>query len=101
SMVLPAAPWTISMAARRARGAAAVLRSGVWAGTMESNSGSASETPMPRSNVRRERCFLVIHMAALLRSSHLKWHALHDPQHERREPILIGGGFAFNGAHRR
>ena len=41
-------------------GSAAVLPSGVCAGTIESSSGSASDTPMPRRTVRRERCFFVM-----------------------------------------
>src|SRR5437762_6058333 len=62
--VLPAAPCTISMATRRAFGVATVRRNGVCAGTIESSQGSASETPQPRRNVRRERYFLVMNIFA-------------------------------------
>ena len=47
------------MAQSRLGGVAAVLRRGVCAGTIASNSGNASDTPIPRSTVRRERCFRV------------------------------------------
>src|SRR5438034_11094578 len=43
----------------RVFGLAAVLLSGVCAGTIDSRNGSATVTPAPRRNVRRERCFLV------------------------------------------
>src|SRR4051812_19891516 len=45
---------------RRLFGDAAVLPSGVWAGTIESRSGSAIATPAPRRKVRRGRCFFVM-----------------------------------------
>ena len=48
------------MPQKRLFGSAAVLTSGVLAGTIESSSGSASVTPTPRRNVRRGRCFLVM-----------------------------------------
>src|SRR3954454_12507837 len=44
----------------RGRDAAAVLFSGVCAPTIESRNGSASETPAPRRNVRRDKCFFVM-----------------------------------------
>jgi hypothetical protein len=44
---------------------AAVLASGVCAGTIESSSGNATDTPTPRSNVRRERYFLVMKFMVL------------------------------------
>src|SRR6185369_13220410 len=47
------------MPTKRFTGAAAVRRSGVIAGSIDSSSGSASVTPAPRRNVRRGRCFLV------------------------------------------
>src|SRR6267142_4321843 len=47
-------------------GLAAVLLSGVCAGTIDSSSGNATVTPAPRRNVRRERCFLVMNMACYL-----------------------------------
>ena len=48
------------MPQKRLFGSAAVLTSGVPAGIIESSSGSASVTPMPRRNVRRGRCFFVM-----------------------------------------
>src|SRR5437867_6282848 len=48
-------------------GFAAVLLSGVCAGTMDSRNGNAIVTPAPRRNVRRERCFLVMNIVS---SSH-------------------------------
>src|SRR5437762_11763069 len=62
SVVLPTATWTISMEARRVLGDAAVLYSGVCAGTIESRNGSDNDAPMPRSIVRRDRCFLVMNI---------------------------------------
>src|SRR5262249_11032262 len=50
------------MQANRVFPAAAVLATGVCAGTIESSSGSAIVTPMPRSRVRRERCFFEIYI---------------------------------------
>jgi hypothetical protein len=61
---LPAAPCTISMAARRTLPLAAVLAHAVLAGTMASSSGRAAVTPMPLRTVRRERWRLVISMAS-------------------------------------
>src|ERR1051326_1004106 len=45
------------MPQNRLFGVAAVLAKGVCAGSIESSSGSATVTPAPRRNVRRERCF--------------------------------------------
>ena len=42
----------------RGAGAAAVLANAVPAGIMASSSGSAIDTPSPRSTARRDRCFL-------------------------------------------
>ena len=39
-------------------------RSGVCAGTIDSSSGSATHTPVPRRNVRRSRCRFEINMKA-------------------------------------
>ena len=58
-MVAPADPCTISMAASRTL-PAAVLANAVRAGTIASNIGNAIVTPMPRSIVRRDMCFLVM-----------------------------------------
>ena len=58
------------MPQKRLLGSAAVLTSGVAAGTIESSSGSASVTPTPRRNVRRGRCLFVMNdMVFSLRSS--------------------------------
>ena len=48
------------MLVKRVRPAAAVFAKGVCAGIIDSRNGSASVTPAPRRNVRRERCFLVM-----------------------------------------
>ena len=61
-MVAPAEPCTISMAASRTL-PAAVLANTVRAGTIASSNGNAIVTPMPRSTVRREMCFLVMNIA--------------------------------------
>src|SRR6185503_168541 len=111
---------------RRVFGEAADCANAVAAGTIESRSGSASVTPAPRRNVRRERCFLVMNMAivpcnakckiqnannpallsafcifhlALLSSFHLKRDALHDPGDERREAVVLTSRVANDGAH--
>ena len=47
-------------------GAAAVCASAVRAGIIASSKGSAMVAPMPRSTVRRDRCFLVTNIVALL-----------------------------------
>ena len=54
------------MPTNRRTGAAAVSRSGVSAGTIDSSSGSASVTPAPRRNVRRGMCFLATNIVCLL-----------------------------------
>src|SRR5262245_63391654 len=58
--VLPAQPWTISMATKRSFFAAAC----VWpytfpAGVIASRDGNATVTPIDLRIVRRERCFFV------------------------------------------
>src|SRR5262245_37959877 len=45
------------MPQNRLFGVAAVLAKGVCAGSIESSNGSARVTPVPRRNVRRDRCF--------------------------------------------
>ena len=50
------------MPTKRLAGLAAVLLSGVCAGTIESSSGKANVTPAPRRNVRRGTCFLVMNI---------------------------------------
>src|SRR5260370_5545361 len=89
------------MQARRLWGAAAVLRSGVCAGTMESSSGRARPTPMPRRIVRRERCFLVMYMLSLnfFRSTHLKRSALHDAKNKCREAVVLLRRLRSDGAY--
>ncbi len=93
---------------------AAVLPSGVCAGIIESSSGNASVTPMPRKNVRRGKCLLgnECHCASqsAFRSvvcccvnrffhSHLKRRALHNSQHQLGEPVAIAGRILHNRAH--
>src|ERR1700733_12689830 len=112
SMVLPAEPCTISIAAKRVRGVAAVLRSGVCAGTMESSNGSATVAPKPRRTVRREMCFLVMNIVLtprgtcencrlVFRPSHLERRAFHDAQNDRGKPIIDAGRFTVDGPNRR
>src|SRR4029453_14979455 len=45
-----------------ALGPAPVCAGGVPAGTIDSSRGSASVTPLPRRNVRRDRCFFVMNV---------------------------------------
>src|SRR5579883_837555 len=127
STVLPAAPCTISMQASLERPTAAVLRRGVCAGTIESSSGSAKLTPIPRSTVRRERCLFVryaifvylpllerVSITAVRRLSlrsrvrrrrafgrpHLERYALHHTQNKSRKAIVILRRFTFHAANR-
>src|SRR5947209_4947185 len=51
-------PWGEKIAAKRVFGIAPDLLSGVCAGSIESSSGKASETPAPCRKVRLGRCFL-------------------------------------------
>src|SRR5690349_449053 len=53
------------MPQKRLFGLAAVLLNGVCAGTIASNSGSATVTPTPRRNVRRGMCFFVMNIAVV------------------------------------
>src|SRR5579864_2645239 len=100
-----AAPCGCQMPTKRLTGLAAVLRKGVWAGTIESSSGKANVTPTPRKNVRRAICFFVIniYLASLVRTlfhfrSHLKWGALDHTHQERRKLIVILFRFPHNRA---
>src|SRR5215471_2810490 len=109
------------MHVRRVFGAAAVWRRGVWAGTIDSSSGSEIEAPSPRSTVRLDRCFFVMNIMPLLTFSlyrSLGRRGLHslfkciagdDPSHQRRKSIVgarrlledrTNGGFIviMNGA---
>src|SRR5207248_10623272 len=111
-----AAPCGCQMPTKRRTGAAAVRRSGVTAGTIDSSNGSASVTPAPRRNVRRGMCFFVMNMVrappeirrtrkgppymcrlissrAFVRCfhSHLELRALDDAQHDGREPVVVPG----------
>ena len=54
------------MPTKRFTGAAAVTRSGVSAGTIDSSNGKANVTPAPRRNVRRGMCFFVINIVSIL-----------------------------------
>ena len=95
--VLPAEPWTISVAAKRLRGAAAVFRKGVRAGTIDSIKGSAIVAPIPCNTVRRERCFFVMNMdQALLvlpyRDTRTHWSSA-SPEAEWN--VLIWNGALF------
>src|SRR5262245_60757853 len=77
-------------------GAAAVLLSGVCAGSMDSRKGRASVTPAPRRNVRRGMNFFVMSIAAPLvrgvvrRLLHprLEGSALNDSHHQRRKLVV-------------
>src|SRR6186713_2177792 len=107
------------MQPRRVFGTAAVCARSVPAGTIESSSGSASVTPVPRRNVRRERCFFVMKLTAvclhtpvrwtgsqtlllarrsLASALHLERRALHDAGDERREPVAVQGRVARDRA---
>src|SRR4051812_5056905 len=103
---------------RRVFGAAAVPASAVAAGTMDSSSGSARETPAPLRNVRRGRCFLAMNMRTLPTAkdrcflvTRLQWRPLllphperlapHDADDERREPVVFACGIPGDPAHGR
>src|SRR5450755_547775 len=107
------------MQARRVLGFAAVFARGVCAGTIESSSGSARDAPMPRSNVRRDRCFFVMNMLFLsspqlmavpcirwrrlriFHPSHLEWRTLHHSQNKRRKTIVAVRCFPLDAANER
>src|SRR5205814_10138024 len=89
------------MPQKRLFGAAAVCASAVAAGIIESSSGSASVTPMPRRNVRRGTARFVMNVicASFRRSivharfhivdSPLEWHAIDDAEDEIGKPIFL------------
>jgi hypothetical protein len=73
--------------ASRVFGTAPATLNGVCAGSIDSRNGSATVTPAPRNNVRRERCFFVMKfmttspIGGLL--PHLEWFALDHAKHKR------------------
>src|SRR5262245_54637788 len=92
----------------RRTGVAAVLAEAVSAGIMASRRGNATPMPMPRRNVLRGNDILVMNMAdpfyLVRRRSptpgdsgrllyrfrpHLKRVAGHDPEHDRRQAIVL------------
>src|SRR5579862_3816229 len=91
------------MAPKRVRTfAAAVCRSGVAAGTMDSRKGSAIVTPAPVRKVRRERCFFVMNSILRLLQRGLKPAttflrfdfllervALNDSKHQRGKLVVV------------
>src|SRR5438876_11656161 len=98
------------MQVSRLFGFAAVLPSGVCAGTMDSRKGNAIVTPAPRRNVRRDRCFFVMNIVSTLHPSylvrvralwffhpHLKGVALHDGHNQRGESIVVARGLSRDG----
>src|SRR3954471_4203585 len=94
-----AAPCGCQMPTNRRTGVAAVNRSGVNAGTIDSRNGSASVTPAPRRNVRRGMNFFETNItsssirrvpqAVLRLDAHLKLLALHHRQNDGREPVVV------------
>src|SRR5882762_1704116 len=101
----------------RGFGEAAVFASAVPAGIMASSSGRAIDTPIPRSTVRRDRCFLVMKCILnlllrlgslrLVRNRVIRGRALlelvtvDDLHHYRREPIVVVRAVAHDRADRR
>src|SRR5215475_7831539 len=90
------------MHARRLLGAAAVLLSGVCAGTMDSKNGKATVTPAPLRKVRRERCFLVMNIMTVssgrLLHLHLERCALYNAENDRRKTIIVASRLVNNGS---
>src|SRR5438876_8843119 len=99
--VLPAAP------------AADARRVHAPAGSIASRNGRATVTPMPFRTVRREMCFIVMCMSPLplllrirgghhgLGLAHLERGAVHDPDDERREAIVVLRRLLHNRANGR
>src|SRR5687767_3981281 len=94
---------------RVGRAPAAVCANAVPAGIIDSSSGSASVTPMPWRNVRRDRCFFVMNDIASVSSLNgsddpsvrilraplhalLERIALDDAEHERGEAVSLAPG---------
>src|SRR5436190_20615310 len=95
-------PSTLNAAINRGVGVAAVWANNVLAGTIESSSGNASETPAPRRKVRRGICLLVMNMLISLTSTgclllsaaadlpiQLERGALDDAQDQRRKAVVV------------
>src|SRR5258708_36536941 len=62
-LVLPAQPWTISIATNRTLGAEAALASfdhAAPAGSIPSSTGNATRAPIPLRTARRDRRFFVM-----------------------------------------
>src|SRR5215467_269788 len=93
------------MAPNRVRAFAAVCRSGVAAGTMDSRKGNAIVTPAPVRNVRRDRCFFVMNAIFSLQrfSLHflLKRIALDHSEDQRRELVVVWSSLSNNRTNRR
>src|SRR5438552_12765776 len=101
------------MPQKRLFGDAAVCASAVPAGIIESSSGSASVTPMPRRNVRRGNARLVMNVicASFRRStvhgrfhivdSPLEWNAVDDTEYEIGKSIFLRCGAVHDCADRR
>src|SRR5437016_5579575 len=116
-LVLPAHPWTISMATRRTFGRAAADADAEKrpAGVIASSTGSATPTPIPFRTVRRESRFFVRNsMSPLppglllnvvghdgLRLRHLERRAVDDSEHERRELVVVLRGLPDDRANSR
>src|SRR4051794_27000161 len=99
---------------------AALLVAADSAGTIASSRGSARAAPTPRRNVRRGKAIfvMIIYLLSLItyllltrgcgrarlveaRPAHLKRRALHDPEHERRDAIVVARGIADHRPHDR
>src|SRR4026209_906960 len=102
---------------------AAVCAWAVSAGTIASSMGSAIAAPnVPRRNVRRDRCFFVMIMAAVpsLRNAdrafqrlcdsargfcrlkpgpHLEWRGFDDAQNDRFKAVIIGSRLLDDAAN--
>src|SRR5262245_24467110 len=100
-------------------GLPAVCASTVPAGIIASSSGSATVAPRPRSIVRRDRCFLVTNIVALLslgggglrrdrlvlvggwRRAELERLAVRDAGENRREAVVLAARVVQDAPHRR
>src|SRR5215467_111014 len=93
------------MAPNRVRAFAAVCRSGVAAGTMDSRKGNAIVTPAPVRNMRRDRCFFVMHaIFSLLRFSlhfFLERVAFDHAENQRRELVVVLSSLSKDRTNRR